>query len=841
MYGYLYQSAKLICLFFGYFLSIIGLMNLSGQIVRVLLNTPAKTGLFDYSVPAELAGQLNPGQMVVVPFNRGVYQAVVWAVGVTPEVKKILPIQEIVDPIPVLTDAQMRLAVMISERSLAPLHECVNLLLTDKVRRISNPVYRLIKTDISYQTALNIPDPSLAGEPSLPNLFRKYQGELDETILNKTFGKNGWQSKLYPLIRSGAVQKTLRLEPPGKAPKFEPTAALRQEIPALEDAVFSRIRTVNERRKSVLTYLREHGLEVFQAELLGETGARRDDLTYLEKNGWITLQSREVWRSHQHYMQEKQENAVDLTPEQHAACEAITGGLGENGPGKPVLLHGVTGSGKTEVYLRAASEAIRRGKQVLMLVPEIALTPQILARFERRFPGKVGVYHSRLGEGERYDTWRRGRSGEFRVIVGPRSALAVPLPELGLVMVDECHEDAYYQTNERPYFSAVRAASDYAEITGSQLVLGSATPTTAQMFKAQRSGWQIETLKKRATGVKPPRVMIADMRSELKSGNSEIFSRALTREIGKTLEMGKQSILFLNRRGTASYTFCHSCGEALKCPNCDIPYTWHASRQRLECHYCGSTMKLPEVCPACGSAEIRQFGAGVERIEELIAEKFPTAKVIRLDADTAEGVGNHEKLLSCFARHEADILIGTQMVAKGLDFPDVRLVGILLADVGANFHDYRVDEHTFQMLTQVAGRAGRSAEQGLAILQTYQPERYSIRAAVSGDYERFYQNDLAYRRTMGYPPFSRMVRMEIRDADPESAKNRAWELAALLKGIIYDKQMKLRLIGPAPCFFPRLSGKYRWHIILRGADPVRLVRDLDLPGVRVEVDPASLL
>ena len=816
-------------------------MMQTSEIVRVLLNTPAKTGLFDYSVPPELSGQTRPGQMVIVPFNRGVYQAIIWTVGVTPEVKKVLPIRDILDPVPVLTDAQMRLAEMISERSLAPLHECANLLLTDKVRRISNPVYRLIKQEPAYQTALNIPVPDIAGEPTLPELFTQYQGELDESILNKTFGKNGWQTKMYPLLRSGMVQKSLRLEQPGKAPKFEPTAALRQDIPAFEEMNFSRIRAVNERRKSILAYLKEHGLEVFQAELLGETGARRDDLTYLEKNGWITLQQREVWRSHQHYMQERPEKAVDLTPEQQSACEAIINGLDNKGPGNPVLLHGVTGSGKTEVYLRAAAEAIRRGKQVLMLVPEIALTPQILARFERRFPGKVGVYHSRLGEGERYDTWRRGRSGEFRVIVGPRSALAVPLPELGLVMVDECHEDAYFQTSERPYFSAVRAASDYAEITGSQLVLGSATPTTAQMFKAQRSGWQIETLKKRATGVKPPRVMIADMRAELKSGNSEIFSRALTREIGKTLEMGKQSILFLNRRGTASYTFCHSCGEALKCPNCDIPYTWHASRQRLECHYCGSTMKLPEVCPVCGSSEIRQFGAGVEMVEEKKKKKFPSARVIRLDADTAEGVGNHERLLSCFARHEADILIGTQMVAKGLDFPEVRLVGILLADVGANFHDYRVDEHTFQMLTQVAGRAGRAGEQGLAILQTYQPERYSIRAAVSGDYERFYQNDLAYRRMMGYPPFSRMVRMEIRDADPDSAKGRAWELASFLKEKIRDEQMKLRLIGPAPCFFPRLSGKYRWHIILRGADPVRLVKNLDLPGVRVEVDPASLL
>ena len=811
------------------------------DVVRVVLNIPAKAGLFDYSVPPEMKDQLRPGQMVAVPFNRSVYQAVVWEMNVTPEVGKVLPVREIIDPLPVMTEAQMRLAEKIAERSLAPLHECVNLLLTDKVRRISDPVYHLIREDLSFQTALPGSDKNDHESQPLPELFLRNQGVLDENTLNRIYGKNGWQTKMNELVRSGAVQKTLRLDPGGTAPKSEATAALLPDGPLPADAVFSRIRAVNLRRRSILDYLREHGMEVFLKELSAETGARWDDLQYLEKNGWITLQRREVWRSHQHYMQEEPEKPVELTPEQSEACRAVIAGLRPAGPGKPVLLHGVTGSGKTEVYLRTAAEAIRRGFQVLMLVPEIALTPQILARFERRFPGKVGVYHSRLGDGERYDTWRRGRSGEFRVIVGPRSALAVPLPDLGLILVDECHEDSYYQTSERPCFSAVRAASDLAEISGSQLVLGSATPTTAQMFKARRSGWTIVRLKNRATGVLPPRVILADMRAELKSGNSEIFSRALTREIGRTLEMGRQSILFLNRRGTASYTFCHQCGEPLKCPNCDIPYTWHASRSRLECHYCGSVMPMPETCPVCGSPEIRQFGAGVEMVEQMIRDQFPAASIIRLDADTAEGVGNHEKLLSRFVRHEADILVGTQMVARGLDFPDVRLVGILLADVGANFHDYRVDEHIFQMLTQVAGRAGRAADRGLAVLQTFQPERYSIRAAVSGDYERFYQNDLTYRRMMSYPPFSRMLRLEIRDTDPDSARERANELAALLRSKIRERDLRIRLIGPAPCFFPRLNGRYRWHIILRGTDPVSLIRPMELPNIRIEADPPSLL
>ncbi len=811
------------------------------EIIRVVVNTPAKSGLFDYAVPKELSGRIRCGQMVIVPFNHGIHQGVVWETDVRPEVQRILPVRDLADPEPVLTPGQMQLAEKIAERSLSSLAECVRVLLTDKIRRVSAPVYTLVKDDIPYQAALS--GPSAQGESSsgIFTLFAGHQGRLTEQELNRTFGRTGWQPRMRTLIRAGIVLKSYGLESTGPAPKSVMTAALCGEAPEAAEESFSRSPAANARRHAVLRYLAENGREAFLPKLKTETGAVRDDLLWLEKHGRITLQSREVWRDHRYYMQEAAGSPVELTEEQTAAFECIAAGIRSGKAGEPVLIHGVTGSGKTEVYLRAAAEAIRLGKQVLVLVPEIALTPQILARFERRFPGRTGIYHSALNDGERYDTWRRGRSGEFRVIVGPRSALAVPLPDLGLIIADECHDDAYYQTNERPFFSAIRAAADYAEITGAQLVLGSATPTTAQMFKAQRSGWQIRTLKNRATGVRPPRVMLADMRAELRAGNSEIFSRALVREIGRTLEMGKQCILFLNRRGTASYTFCHSCGKTFECPNCEIPYTWHASRGRLECHYCGSSEKLPESCPDCGSTEIRQFGAGVELVESLIREKFPSARVIRLDADTAVGAGNHEKLLSQFARHEADILVGTQMVAKGLDFPHVRLVGILLADVGANFHDYRVDEHTFQMLTQVAGRAGRASEQGLAILQTFQPERYSIRSAVTGDYERFYQSDLEYRRMMGYPPFSRMVRLELRDPDAETARIRIYELAERLREMIRAKDLKIRLIGPAPCFFPKIGGKYRWHLILRGPDPVKPIRSLDLPGIRVEVDPPSLL
>lgn len=807
------------------------------QVIRVVINTPAKGGLFDYLVPEHLRGRLRPGHMVVVPFNHTLHQAVVWRLDVTAEAAKPEDVIALADEVPVLTPAQLRLAELIAERSLASIRECVNLLLTDKIRRVSRPVYRLLKSDLEYQTSLTGPAQDADGVLAL---FASHDGVLDEDTLNKVLGKKAWRRVMDRMLREGIAARALDLEQPALTPRTLTAAVLADEQPDAETPL-AKVASAHERRRAALDYLAAHGGEVPRAELVRETDLNSADLRYLTKKGWLRLESREVMRDHRCYMNEPAARLPELTAEQSAAVERITAGLRGASDRRPVLLHGVTGSGKTEVYLRAAAEAIRLGKQVLMLVPEIGLTPQVLTRFESRFPGKVGVYHSDLPRGERYDTWRRGRNGEFRIIVGPRSALAVPLPDLGLILVDECHEDAYYQTGERPFFSAVRAAADYAEVSASQLVLGSATPTTAQMFKARRSGWHIETLKNRATGVLPPQVMLVDMRAELRNGNSEIFSAALLREIERSLKNNKQCILFMNRRGAASYTFCHSCGAGFTCPNCDVPYTYHASRNRLECHFCGSSMTLPETCPQCGSKEIRRFGAGAELVEQIISEKFPAAGVLRLDADTAAGVGNREKILSGFANHEADILVGTQMVAKGLDFPDVRLVGILLADVGANFNDYRVDEHSYQMLTQVAGRAGRARERGLAVLQTFQPDRYSIRSAVRADYETFYRNDLAYRRVMGYPPFSRLLRLELRDPNETAVKAAAEELAQTLRRLIRERGLALRLIGPAPCFFPRLAGKYRWHIILRGADPVSLIRALSLPDVRIEVDPPSLL
>ncbi len=562
----------------------------------------------------------------------------------------------------------------------------------------------------------------------------------------------------------------------------------------------------------------------------------------------------------------------ELTAEQRSVWEQVAGRLKQAGQGEkvpPVLLHGVTGSGKTEIYMRAADEVIAKGKQALILVPEISLTPQTVRRFLSRFPGQVGVIHSRLSEGERYDTWRRARAGELPVIVGPRSALFTPLPDVGLVVVDEFHDGSYYQRDGLLSYHTVQAALIYAKYTGALTMLGSATPDVALLYRAEREGWDVLRMPVRIlahiqsvesqmrvlgmempqlsasgeTAVLPlPPVDVVDMRQELKAGNLSIFSRNLQASLAEVLAKKQQAILFLNRRGSDTYVFCRDCGFALKCPRCDMPLVHHHSTGNLSCHTCGYQRQMPKVCPECGSKRIKGFGTGTEKVEEEVLKLLPQARVVRWDAETARQKGAHDMILSHFLNHRADILVGTQMIAKGLDLPLVTLVGVVLADVGLNFPDFKASERSFQLLTQVAGRAGRSPLGGKAVLQTFQPGHYVIQTAAKHDFEGFYQRELAYRQELGYPPFARLVRLEYRHRQASEAEAAARRMAGELQGwMAKEERRATSLIGPVPCFFGRVRGEYRWQIVVRGPDPAGLLRGKDLRDWRVEVDPVSLL
>ena len=484
----------------------------------------------------------------------------------------------------------------------------------------------------------------------------------------------------------------------------------------------------------------------------------------------------------------------------------------------------------------------------------------------------MGLIHSRLSLGERYDTWRRARSGSLSVIIGARSALFAPLPRPGLIVVDECHDNSYFQSETLPYYHAVQAATAYARLTGAACILGSATPNVTTTYQASQGRLQYlglparilahrqalrsqmnqvhlntsqyRSLEGEAETIELPPVRVVDMRLELQSGNRSIFSRALQEGLGQVLEDGRQAILFLNRRGTASYVFCRICGHNLKCPRCDLPLTYHLEghKDSLRCHYCGYERKMPSTCPACGSSQIRHYGTGTERVEAELLKQFPQARALRWDYETTRQKGSHEIILEHFIARRADILIGTQMIAKGLDLPLVTLVGVVLADVGLNLPDYRAAERTFQVLTQVAGRAGRSPLGGEVILQTFQPEHEVIQAAAGHSYRDFYQSELEHRRHLGYPPFSRLVRLECQHSDFRQAEQTARGLAGEIQQWIADTNTaSIEIIGPAPCFFQRINSQYRWQIVLRGSNPLNLLKDRHLPDWKIEVNPPNLL
>jgi primosomal protein N' (replication factor Y) len=545
----------------------------------------------------------------------------------------------------------------------------------------------------------------------------------------------------------------------------------------------------------------------------------------------------------------------------------------------PFLLHGVTGSGKTEIYMRAIDFALQRGKRAIVLVPEIALTPQTVRRFAARFPGRVAVLHSRLKDGERYDTWRRARSGRFDIVIGPRSALFSPLPNLGVIVVDEEHDPSYKQSPPvpAPYYHARDVAIALGGLTGAEVILGSATPDVVTYHRARGGRYQLLELPRRIMGhrqritsqesrlnitgryrpltvddlaglddaftIPMPPVQVVDMRQELRAGNRSIFSRPLEAAIDETLARKEQVILFLNRRGTATFVMCRDCGYVANCPRCDVPLTYHQPHLHLTCHQCGRREPNPSHCPRCGSDRIRYFGLGTEKVQEEVARRWPAARLTRWDRDTTAGADSHEQLLASFIERESDILIGTQMIAKGLDLPFVTLVGVISADVALGLPDFRSNERTFQLLAQVAGRAGRGLLGGRVVVQTYQPEHYAIQAAADHDFAAFYIQEIGFRTTIGLPPFRRMARLVYADPISDRAEAAARGIANLLLARIRDDALdNTELIGPTPPFFARLDGRYRWQIIIRSPDPNRVLQDVPLPPPWVvDVDPVSIL
>ncbi|MGI8847420.1 MAG: replication restart helicase PriA [Candidatus Dormibacteria bacterium] len=530
------------------------------------------------------------------------------------------------------------------------------------------------------------------------------------------------------------------------------------------------------------------------------------------------------------------DSAPELTANQRAAVAPLLEAVAAHRH-RRVLLHGVTGSGKTEVYLRAIAAVRDQQRQAIVMVPEIALTPQMISRFAARFPRRLAVIHSALTDAERAREWQRARDGLVDVVVGSRSSVFAPLPDLGIIVVDEEDASAYKQ-DRVPRYHAVEVALELARRLDVPVVLGSATPRVETFYRAHTGDLELATLAARITGRELPPIEVVDLREELRAGNRSPLSQVLERAVLACQVAGGQSILYLNRRGSASVVLCRGCGEALGCPNCSVSLVYHASRGRCDCHYCGSSRSLPDVCPHCGSSSIRALGMGTERLQLEVAQRFPSLRLLRMDRDTTQTRDAYFDIYESFRRGDADCLIGTQMIAKGWDLGNVQLVGIVNADTSLHFPDYRSGEVTFSLLTQVAGRAGRGDEPARVILQTYSPEHYAVRHATSHDYLGFAREEIRVRRDLRFPPYARLVTCTVAHARDGAAEGACRQAVTDLSAIL-GAEVGLDVLGPTPAFLHRLRGQHRWQFTIRGEAIERAFPHL--PGGRgwsIDVDPA---
>jgi primosomal protein N' (replication factor Y) len=878
------------------------------QAARVAVDVPVdKT--FDYAVPPEWEGALEIGHLVMVGFRTGVQPGIVVELIDAPhEPRRLKPILDLLDSAPVVTPAQIAIARWIAEAYLTPIGSALWLWLPPGLTGRRDIEVALLDAEAAGRDG---------AENAVIDLLKR-RGTLRGGQIQAALPGVSWRAAVDALAKAGVVSKTPTLAPARARPRSVQTAALAvhpSEIAAraaalgrpsraadLLECILSgidhapsalkaaraeqrhldkliadgvvraqqeRIRIADgvdpsaaidalrklDKPKRILRLLeREAGAAVDVSWIYAQTGAALADLKRLEAAGLIVLGARQSWRGALAAHAHPATDAPPLTPAQEAVWEQVRAAL-ERGSSKPFLLHGVTGSGKTEIYLRAIERALALGKQAILLVPEIALTPQTVARAAARFPGQTLVVHSGLSDGERCDAWTRARSGAASVVVGARSALFTPFPNVGLIVLDEEHDSSYKQSPafRPPHYHARAVAERMAAQFGALLLLGSATPDVETHYRAERGAIIRLALPDRVSadggGAPPmPSVQIVDMRLELKRGNTSMFSRALQTGIEAALARREQVILFLNRRGQSTYVFCRDCGFVAACPNCDTPLTYHRASHHpqggvMRCHRCGHYGDPPAVCPKCGSKRIRYFGAGTQQVEEALRAAFPHARALRWDADSAAHASAHAQIMQKFIDHEADVLIGTQMIAKGLDLPRVTLVGVISADLGLALPDFRANERAFQLLTQVVGRSGRGRRGGSAILQTYQPEHYAIVTAAAHDYAAFYAREIAYRREMGYPPFRRMARLLFQFDSAAKAQSEAERAAALLRQRLIALNMTgTALIGPAPCFYMKENNIYRWHLLLRGPDPAAALHGLDMPkGWTVDIDPVDLL
>jgi len=803
---------------------------------EVSVNSPiAQRQTFSYSLPPGLGVDI--GQAVWVPFGDKLLQGVVLELNPHPAVEETKDIAGVIEPRPILSPAHVRLARWISRYYLSPLFDAVALMLPPGFERRALTFISTGSLPADFDSSALTPE-----QRQVLGLI-KGQERVSLKRIEKAMGKKKAQSVVAWLVRRGLAIRSYELEPIKAKPKKVPY--LRLAVTAEEArSEAAEMAKRAKRQADLLEYLAQQSGPVPWAEVRKNINSNKAVADALVSKGLVTVEDVEVRRDPLALQTITPTQPLTPTGAQKTALAAIKTGLA-GGKGGVFLLHGVTGSGKTEVYLQALAETVRMGKRGIVLVPEIALTPQTIERFAARFPGRVAVLHSQLSLGEQFDEWQRIRDGKFDVVIGPRSAVFAPQPNLGLIVIDEEHEWTYKQPDKSPRYHTRDVALKLAELAGAVVVLGSATPDVESYYRAQKGDYKLLQLPGRVTpreGTALPQVEVVDLKEELKAGIRSLFSRSLSEAISRAVTSDEQVILFLNRRGAATFIQCRSCGFVLRCKRCDVPLTYHLTEDRLVCHQCNYHMPVPPSCPRCGRRSLKFLGLGTQKLEQEAGYNFPTARLLRWDTDVTRGRHSHEEILSKFRRHQADILIGTQMVAKGLDLPLVTLVGVVSADTALNLPDFRAGERTFQLLSQVAGRAGRGVRGGKVVIQTYTPEHYAIQAAAQHDYAAFYNKEVEYRLKLRNPPFTHLACLTCSHTSDLLCQREAERMKRLLSQEIDSQGIAdIEIIGPAPAFIHRRRGRFRWQIILRGSELSEFLSPLLFPqGWVVDIDPVGL-
>ncbi|MCY8784644.1 primosomal protein N' [Bacillus spizizenii] len=748
---------------------------------------------FDYKIPDHLKGMIKTGMRVIVPFGPRKIQGFVTAVKEASDLsgKSVKEVEDLLDLTPVLTEELMNLSSWLSDKTLS-----------FKITALQAMLPAALKA--KYEKELKI-----AYGADLPPQVERLFSET-KTLLYSDIPDHDTLKLIQKHVQKGSIDVTYKVAQKAnkKMVRHIQANASKEELSKQAEGLSRQAA----KQQAILHFfiVEPEGVKVSAADLCKKTDASSATIKTLIQKGLLKESYEEVYRDPYQDKMFKKTEPLPQTDEQSAAFQPIRQTL-DNDEHKVFLLHGVTGSGKTEIYLQSIEKVLAKGKEAIVLVPEISLTPQMVNRFKGRFGSQVAVMHSGLSTGEKYDEWRKIHRKEVRLVVGARSAIFAPFENLGMIIIDEEHESSYKQ-EEMPRYHAKEVAIKRAEHHSCPVVLGSATPTLESYARAQKGVYELLSLKHRVNHQVMPEVSLVDMREELRSGNRSMFSVELMEKLEKTISKGEQAVLFLNKRGYSSFVMCRDCGYVPQCPHCDISMTYHRYGQRLKCHYCGHEEPVPHTCPECASEHIRFFGTGTQRVEEELTKVLPNARVIRMDVDTTSRKGAHEKLLSAFGEGKADILLGTQMIAKGLDFPNVTLVGVLSADTTLHIPDFRSAEKTFQLLTQVSGRAGRHEKPGQVIIQTYTPSHYSIQLTKTHDYETFYQHEMAHRREQSYPPYYYLALVTVSHEEVAKAAVTAEKIAHFLKA---NCGADTKILGPSASPIARIKDRYRYQCVIK--------------------------